>query len=151
MSGSDVEEPEFNEISEQSDSNEEEILGDEELGKLKTPPSKGNLERETGKLKSKYKILRKALIEEKLGQVNKEIEDIEAGRAPELAQDIADIDKRNAHAVKVAEERRRLKAESILAEYTARVQEILDEKQVSSKSERLFRYLRQMKTSSINF
>lgn len=124
-------ESDLGEISDLSERGNEIDLGS--LEDIKVPPAKGLLERETGKLKSKYKILKKALIEGRLAKVNQELETMGEGRAVELAADLATIDERQTEVIRVAAERKRLKTETILAEYKARIQEIFDEKQVSHK------------------
>jgi thioesterase domain-containing protein len=109
------------------------LSDDEELnlGTLKAPPSRGNLEKETGRLRLKYKILREALVEEKLTKVDQEIEDIETGRNPAVQEELDALETRRKERTTMAYERKRVQVDAIVSDYKAKVQAFQDEQAVN--------------------
>lgn len=98
---------------------------------IKSPPSRGSLEKDANKLRSKFKILRQALLEEKLADVNRAIRDVEDERNMELVEGLGAIEARRGEQKRVAQQRKRLKLETIIKDYKSKLQEIRDEKLVS--------------------
>lgn len=92
-----------------------------------SPPIRGNLEKDSDKLRSKYKIVKEALMEERLAEVDRDIEEVEDGRHGGLAEALANADRMREERVAVAQERKKVKVETILNEYKAIAQGIKDE------------------------
>lgn len=122
------------EISDQSTSTSAEEEVDETVTNMaKSPPSKGQLDRETGKLRSKYKILREALLEERLAEVDEAIAEVEEGGdglGSRLGDGAEQVERRRRERLQVAYERKRVKVEAIVHDYQAKVQSISDEQHV---------------------
>lgn len=103
---------------------------DELVDTTRSPPSKGNLEREANKLRSKFKILREALAEEKMTDINQEIQKVEQGNHPALGKELQELERRRAEKTTIAHERKRVKVENIVNDYKSKVQAFDDEKRV---------------------
>lgn len=106
---------------------------EEEVAMSRSPPSRGHLEKESSKLRSKFKILRQALHEEKLAMVNKRIEAIERDANPKIAEKLSRLEAKRAERLLAAHERKRVKVEVIVNEYRSRMQAINDERKVNSE------------------
>lgn len=122
------------EISDQSTNTSAEEEVDEAITNMsKSPPSKGQLDRETGKLRSKYKILREALLEERLAEVDEAIAEVEEGGdglGSRLGDSAEEVERRRRERLQVAHERKRVKVEAVVNDYQAKVQSINDEQRV---------------------
>ncbi|PJF18257.1 hypothetical protein PSACC_01913 [Paramicrosporidium saccamoebae] len=103
---------------------------DEAMETTRSPPSKSNLEREANKLRSKFKILREALAEEKMADINQEIEEVKKGSHPALGKELQELERRRAERTTVSHERKRVKVENIVNDYKSKVQALDDEKRV---------------------
>lgn len=112
----------------------------EEVVMSRSPPSRGHLEKESNKLRSKFKILRQALHEEKLAMVNKRIEAIERDANPTVAEELSRLEAKRAEKLLAAHERKRVKVEVIVNEYRSRMQAINDERKVNAERATLALY-----------
>lgn len=106
----------------------------EPISTSRSPPSRGALERETSKLRSKYRILRNALIEERVSQVEKQMTEVEEGRIPGLQAQLEDLEDGRRTRLRVAHKRKQVKVGTILNDYKCKVQAVHDEKLVRSPS-----------------
>lgn len=104
--------------------------GAEEIAMARSPPSRGALERESGKLRSKFKILRQALHEEQLAEIEQQIEQIKTDADPAVTVELRKLKERRVERTMSAHSRKRVKVEAIINEYKSRVQSIQDEKTV---------------------
>jgi hypothetical protein len=103
---------------------------DELMDTTRSPPSKSNLEREANKLRSKFKILREALAEEKMTDINQEIQKVEKGNHPAFGKELQELERRRAERTTIAHGRKRVKVENIVNDYKSKVQAFDDEKRV---------------------
>lgn len=96
----------------------------------RSPPSRGNLEREANKLRSKFKILKEALKEEKVAEITQNIDAIDNDNHPDIKTELVEVEKRRGEKLKITHERKRVKVEAILNEYKAKAQALEDERKV---------------------
>lgn len=101
-----------------------------EIDTTRSPPSRGNLERESTKLRSKFKILKQALDEEKVAGINRNIDDLEKGDHPEVKEELNEATKRKTERMAAAHEKKRAKMGTVINDYQATVQSIKDEGKV---------------------
>lgn len=100
----------------------------------RSPPSRPALERDTTRLRSKYKILKTALQEERIAQIDDVIEKLEAteqrtGDAVGM-DELARLEARRREKLAAAHRRKRVRVEAIIEDYKSRVQAIQNEKEV---------------------
>lgn len=105
--------------------------GETEIVMGRNPPSRGHLEKESSKLRSKFKILREALIDEKLADLDQKIEEIERDADPAVAHELRRLENQRKERLRTSHERKRAKVETILNEYKSRVQEVEDTQRVT--------------------
>lgn len=97
----------------------------------RSPPSRPALERDTVRLRSKYKILKTALLEERIAQIDGAIDKIDTAEGHNGPSELTRLEARRREKLVAAHERKRVKVAAIIEDYKARVHSIQDEKEVS--------------------
>lgn len=105
-------------VSDESDLSE---IGSDELN-VTTPPQRGALKKQSKKLRAKYRIMRHALIDEQIANIDKHIEQVRAGTHPRIRDAIFKVESKHKRRLEMLEERKKLYFGRINAIYNASCQ-----------------------------